>query len=248
MRQERAQNFAITRDAALWAPVQAHVEARARALETLHAVRISEPERRLKQYPHELSGGMRQRVMIAMAILCRPDLLIADEPTTALDVTVQAQIMALLADLQREFGMATILITHDMGAIGEMADRLGVSRGSVSGWERRKHYPHHKNLRDYATVTGVPLWWLLAEDPGRPDAPHTHEKITRGGGLAGSKLDGGRCQNGHVHRNNDGGRYCAYLSPASARPGSAPHHHSRLHLMAVTPTGRHRRRPSRLVH
>ena len=62
--------------------------------------------------------------------------------------------------------------------IGEMADRLGVSRGSVSGWERRKHYPHHKNLRDYATVTGVPLWWLLAEDPGRTDAPHTHDYDT----------------------------------------------------------------------
>ncbi|WP_082562699.1 MULTISPECIES: ABC transporter ATP-binding protein [unclassified Rhizobium] len=102
------------------------------ALSALEQVRIPEPVRRLKQYPHELSGGMRQRVMIAMAILCKPDLLIADEPTTALDVTVQAEILALLKAIQRETGMAILLITHDMGVVAEIADKVVVMlRGEV---------------------------------------------------------------------------------------------------------------------
>ncbi|WP_102106532.1 ABC transporter ATP-binding protein [Oceaniglobus roseus] len=101
-------------------------QARARALEALKAVRMSQPERRLKQYPHELSGGMRQRVMIAMAVALRPDILIADEPTTALDVTVQREVLELLRDLQRDLGTAIILITHDMGVVAEMADRVVV--------------------------------------------------------------------------------------------------------------------------
>ena len=101
-------------------------EARARAIEALRAVRMSQPEARLKQYPHELSGGLRQRVMIAMAIALRPDVLIADEPTTALDVTVQREVLELLRDLQRDLGTAVILITHDMGVVAEMADRVVV--------------------------------------------------------------------------------------------------------------------------
>lgn len=99
------------------------------AIDTLDAVRIPDAARRIRMYPHEFSGGMRQRIMIAMALLCQPDLLIADEPTTALDVTVQAQTMALLRDLQREFGTAIILITHDLGVVAGLCDQVMVLYG-----------------------------------------------------------------------------------------------------------------------
>ena len=99
-------------------------QANARALEMLRLVGVNEPEKRLKQYPHELSGGMRQRVMIAMALACEPDILIADEPTTALDVTIQAQILELMQSLQKKLGMAIIMITHDLGVIADMCDEI----------------------------------------------------------------------------------------------------------------------------
>ena len=109
-------------------------QARVRAVQALDAVKIPEAARRLGMYPHEFSGGMRQRVMIAMALLCEPDVLIADEPTTALDVTVQAQIIALLRELQREHGTAIVMITHDLDLLWRVADRVAVlADGKVQG-------------------------------------------------------------------------------------------------------------------
>ena len=104
-------------------------EARDRAVEMLELVGVNEPEKRIKQYPFEFSGGMRQRVMIAMALACEPDILIADEPTTALDVTIQAQILELMKDLQAKLGMAIIMVTHDLGVIAQMADEIIVMYG-----------------------------------------------------------------------------------------------------------------------
>ena len=104
-------------------------EIKARAKELLELVGINDPEKRLKQYPFEHSGGMRQRVMIAMALACEPDILIADEPTTALDVTIQAQILELMLDLQKKLGMAIIIVTHDLGVIADMCDTIIVMYG-----------------------------------------------------------------------------------------------------------------------
>ena len=101
-------------------------QARERAVEMLKLVNVNEPEKRMKQYPFELSGGMRQRVMIAMALACEPDILIADEPTTALDVTIQAQILDLLREIQQKLGTATVFVTHDLGAVARVADRVAV--------------------------------------------------------------------------------------------------------------------------
>jgi oligopeptide/dipeptide ABC transporter ATP-binding protein len=127
-------------------------EAEKRCLEWLDRVRISEAKRRLRQYPHELSGGMRQRVMIAMSMLCSPDLLIADEPTTALDVTVQAEILDLMDELKRENNTAIALITHDMGVVARMCDRIQVMRHGVYVEEGTAEEIFHKPQHSYTKM------------------------------------------------------------------------------------------------
>ena len=148
--------------------------ARARALELLKAVGIPRAERRVDDYPHQFSGGMRQRVMIAMALVNDPDLLIADEPTTALDVTTQAQILDLMARLQREFGSAIILITHDLGVVAEVADEVAVmyaaqivERGPVERIFNRPHHPYTWGLLGSLPRLDADLERLV-QIPGQP--------------------------------------------------------------------------------
>ena len=138
--------------------------AQTRALELLEAVGLPDPQRRLHSYPHQLSGGQRQRVMIAIALACDPELLIADEPTTALDVTTQAQIIALVRELQREFGTAVVWISHDLGVIGEVADNVTVLRGgqaveqaSVDAIFDAPRQAYTRELLDARPVLGHPL-------------------------------------------------------------------------------------------
>jgi peptide/nickel transport system ATP-binding protein len=137
-------------------------KARARSVEMLHTVGIADPDSRLDVYPHELSGGMKQRVMIAMALLCEPRLLIADEPTTALDVTVQAQILHLIRQLQRRSGTAVLFITHDMGVIAEMCDAVAVmyagrivERGPVVDVFEQSRHPYTRGLLESIPRRGV---------------------------------------------------------------------------------------------
>jgi peptide/nickel transport system ATP-binding protein len=128
-------------------------EARQRAIELLRAVKITDPDKRIDDYPHQLSGGMRQRVMMAIALACKPPLVVADEPTTALDVTVQAQILELLRDMKREFDLSLLLITHDLGVIAETADRVAVmyagrivEQGPVRQIFRDPQHPYTRGL------------------------------------------------------------------------------------------------------
>jgi len=152
--------------------------AAARAIEMLRLVRIPEPERRARQYPHELSGGMRQRVMIAMALACYPKLLIADEPTTALDVTIQAQILDLMRELKSEIGAAIILITHDLGVVAEMAQRVvvmyagrKVEEAPVGDLFRRPQHPYTLGLLASVPRLGATLG--RAEPPRLAEIPGT---------------------------------------------------------------------------
>ncbi|MCL6626010.1 ABC transporter ATP-binding protein [Alicyclobacillus shizuokensis] len=161
----------VTRDAA-WA----------RAVEMLRLVGIPEPVLRARQYPHELSGGMCQRVVIAMALVCHPELVIADEPTTALDVTVQAQILDLLRDLQQKFGTAIMLITHDMGVAAEMADRIAVmyagiivEEGTVEQIFERPHHPYTigllKSIPGFEGERGTELYTIRGNIPNLARLP-----------------------------------------------------------------------------
>ena len=142
-----------------------HAAARNEARRMLERVRIPEAARQLDRYPFQLSGGMRQRVMIAMALSCRPRLLIADEPTTALDVTVQAQVLRLMRDLQRQFGMALIFITHDMGVVAEVADRVLVMRGGrkVEEGDVSRIFDHPSQPYTRALLAAVPVLGSLAD-------------------------------------------------------------------------------------
>jgi ABC-type dipeptide/oligopeptide/nickel transport system ATPase component len=139
-------------------------EAKAQAVELLRSVRIPNPESRVRDYPHQLSGGQRQRVMIAIAIACRPTLVIADEPTTALDVTIQAEILDLLRDMKSAFHLSLLLITHDLGVVAETADRVAVMRAGriveTASVRAIFHHPQHPYTRE-----------LLAAIPGASRQP-----------------------------------------------------------------------------
>ncbi|MGZ9810463.1 ABC transporter ATP-binding protein [Pseudoroseicyclus sp. H15] len=142
-------------------------QARQIALDVLKLVRVPDAERRMRQFPHQLSGGMRQRVMIAIALACRPSLMILDEPTTALDVTIQAQILDLVRALQKEIGMAVLFITHDMGVVAEIADRICVMlKGKII--ETGSVYDVFANPRETYTralIAAVPALGSLSDSP-----------------------------------------------------------------------------------
>ncbi|WP_328479884.1 ABC transporter ATP-binding protein [Streptomyces sp. NBC_00377] len=177
-------------------------QSRARAIEMLKRVGIPQPEVRVDDYPHQFSGGMRQRAMIAMALVCDPELLIADEPTTALDVTVQAQIMDLLKDLQREFGTAIIFITHDLGVIADIADDVlvmyggrCVERGTKKEVLRSPQHPYTLGLLSSMPSLDHPVDVPLNPIPGSPPSllnPPTgcrfHPRCTFA-----EKVEGGLC-------------------------------------------------------
>jgi peptide/nickel transport system ATP-binding protein len=149
-------------------------DARSRAVELLEKVGIAAAAQRLGQYPHQLSGGLRQRVMIAMALMCGPELLIADEPSTALDVTIQAQILRLLADLQAELGIAMVLITHDLGVVARIADRVAVmyagqvvEEGTAADLFAAPRHPYTTGLMGCIPVPGrTPPGGKLGTIPG----------------------------------------------------------------------------------
>jgi len=151
-----------------------YAAANRRALELLDMVQIPSAARRLKAYPHEMSGGMRQRAMIALALACRPKILLADEPTTALDATVQIQILLLLRELQREFGMSVIFVTHDIGVAIEICDRVAVmyagqivEQGTLRDIVRSPVHPYAKGLLA-STVHGAKRGQRLETIPGTP--------------------------------------------------------------------------------
>jgi len=164
-------------------------EALARATDMLRLVQIAEPERRVNEYPYQLSGGMRQRVMIAMALACNPEVLIADEPTTALDVTIQAQIIELLKNLQAKLGMGVIMITHDLGVVAETCDRVvvmyagrKVEEASTEELFERPVHPYTRALMASMPAMNAAVEGRLLEIPGIVAASH---ELARGCAFAG---------------------------------------------------------------
>jgi ABC-type dipeptide/oligopeptide/nickel transport system ATPase component len=160
-------------------------DARARAIDLLRAVKIVDPEKRVDDYPHQLSGGMRQRVRMAIAIACKPPLVIADEPTTALDVTVQAQILDLLREMKRQFDLSLLLITHDFGVIAETADRVAVmyrgrivEQGPVRDIFRNPQHPYTKGL--LASIPGGEPGTRLRSFDSTPFAEQTESRSGQG--------------------------------------------------------------------
>jgi peptide/nickel transport system ATP-binding protein len=161
---------------------KSHAQARARALEMLDVVRIPSARRRLDAYPHEMSGGMRQRAMIALALACKPKILLADEPTTALDATVQIQILLLLRELQREFGMSVIFVTHDIGVAIEICDRVAVmyagqivEQGTLREVVRGPIHPYARGLLAstiHGAKRGERLETIAGTPPSLDRAPH----------------------------------------------------------------------------
>ena len=184
-------------------------QARRRAVELLAAVGIPRPDVRADDYPHQFSGGMRQRAMIAMALSCNPDLLIADEPTTALDVTIQAQILALLRKLQSDFGSAIMLITHDMGVVADIADRVCVMYAGrvVEDGPKRELF---------ANAQHPYTWGLLGSIP-RIDRPKPH-RLTAIPGLPPSAA----LAAGWAVPSLRVARTCSRPAPSSRRSRSAP--------------------------
>ena len=196
--------------------------AAARAVEMLHLVRMPEPERVTGQYPHELSGGMRQRAMIAAALACEPRLLIADEPTTALDVTIQREILELIDDLRAQLGMAVILVTHDLGVIAGRTERVAVMYGgriieqaTTSALFAGPRHPYTEALFDALPEMAGPASRSLYSIPGRPpdlisrpqDAPSRRAAVTPATGAA-------------VASRGSTGTTLAIPTPASSRSAS----------------------------
>jgi peptide/nickel transport system ATP-binding protein len=198
--------------------------AQARAMDMLNLVGISEPGRRLSEYPHQMSGGMRQRVMIAMALACNPKLLIADEPTTALDVTIQAQILDLMAELKRRIGAAIILITHDLGVVAEVAERVmvmyagrKVEEAPVAALFRAPRHPYTQGLLGAVPKLGSSLTGTetrLAEIPGT--VPSLKQRIV-------GCVFAGRCPRAT--------ELCRQVAPALER--KAPGHFASCHYAAA---------------
>ena len=200
--------------------------ARARAVEMLDLVGIPQPQRRTDDYPHQFSGGMRQRVMIAMALVCNPALLIADEPTTALDVTVQAQILDLLRDLQRDFGSAIVLITHDLGVVAEMCDAVVVMYGGQC--------VERGTVEDVFYRPEMPYTWGLLGSMLRLDRPRTAQLLPIAGqppsmvGPAHGCVFAPRCA--YARHVMDG--RCSREQPALAEASEG--HEVRCHIPATT--------------